>query len=219
MLTPTDLQQLPSIQIQSPLAIMGAFIYLVRHRFSPTWELPWQWTDDPATTGIWVEAQFNEFTEIRDGRPGVFVDRDQTTYGKVSTGHQASEQPRILQHDLTHHISFGQTDMSIDCISTSRGESIQLADMVQSYIEASRYIIMKVFGFRDMSPLVMGKAAPMAKQQDLHQTSIQFRVEYETRWATFPAAPALSGLGLHIKESTQPVNNVLANIYLNSSSP
>ena len=217
MLTPSDLNQLPSITLQSPLAIMGAFIYLVRDRFAPKWNLNWQWTDDAATTGLWVEAQYNEHTEVRDGRPGVFIDREQTTYGKVSTGHLDQTQPRILQTDLTHYISFGQTDISIDCLSTQRGESMMLGDTVQSYIESSKYVIMKVFGFRDISPLMMGKTQAFAKQVDLHQTSISFRVEYETRWATTPVAPILRGLQTSLQETKQGVNSALAEIYLKST--
>lgn len=217
-ITPTDLKQLPSIKLQSPLAIIGAFLYLIRNRFAAGARMPWEWHADYTTTGILVEAQYNETTEVRDNRPGVFVDRDQTSYGKVSLGNLDQAQPLILQRQLTHFMSVGQTDLLIDCVSTSRGESMQIADAVQGYIEASRYIIMGVFGFRDISPIVMGRTATFAKQTDLHQTTLNFRVEYETHWATAPAYPVLRGLGIHLKESDgQGVNTYLANIYLDST--
>lgn len=217
-LGPTDLSQLPSVKLQSPLAVIGAFIYLVRERFNPRYGLQWQWQSDVTTTDIVIEAQYNQNTEERDARPGIYIDKDQTSYGKVSTGHLDHDQPRILERDLEHRISFGQTDIVIDCISPSRGESMYLADVVQSYLEASKYVIMAVFGFRDISPIVCGRTQAFSKQTDLHQTTLTFRVEYETRWKTAPAANVMAGLQLHLSQrADEGPNKVLADIYLNSN--
>lgn len=215
---PTELDQLPSVKLQSPLAVIGAFIYLVRERFNPKWGLQWQWLESMADTDIVIEAQFNENTETRDSRPGVYIDKDQTTYGKVSTGNLDMNQPNILERQLTHYLSFGQTDVIIDCVSPSRGESMQLADTIQAYLESSKYIIMGVFGFRDISPIVASRTQAFAKQVDLHQTTISFRVEYETRWKTAPAVPILQGLQLQMDASpSSGPNTLLANLYLKSN--
>ncbi len=217
--TPEELNQLPSIRLQSPLAILGALLYLVRHRFDPEFKLPWEWSGNATETGILVETQFNEGTEVRDNRPGIFIDRSQTTYGKVSLRNLDQDQGQLLPKETVNYISIGQTDVTIDCISTSRGESAQLADEVQSYLESSKYIIMGVFKFRDISPIVMGPTQAFEKQTELHQTNLTFRVEYETKWRTSHAFPILRGLGLRIADQDPKtgVNTIMTDIYLNSS--
>jgi hypothetical protein len=213
-----SLEQLPSIQVKSPLAIVGAFLYLIRDRFAPDNNLPWRWLSDSSVSDVVIEAQYNRNTEASDPRPGIFVDKEQTSYGKVTVGNQDQNQPKIIQGQLVHYISFAQTDLTIDCVSTSRGESMQLADIVQAYLESSKYIIMQVFGFRDISPIVVNRTQPFQKQTDLHQTSLNFRVEYEVRWATMPAAPALRRIGAHLTENKASggVNTLLADVYLKS---
>jgi hypothetical protein len=216
---PAELGQLFEIKVQSPLAIVGAFLYLVRNRFKddPANQLNWKWRDDPGTTEVTIEAQFNQNTESRDVRPGIYIDRDQTTYGKVSIGNHDQNQHRLLQTDHTHHYSVGQTDIIMECVSPARGESMQLADIVHTYLESSKYIIQAVFGFRDISPIIMGRTVPMEKQTDLHVTQLNFRIDYETRWATTPAAPVLKGLGAHLKETRQGVDSFLTDIYVKST--
>jgi hypothetical protein len=218
-LGPTELGQLYEVKIQSPLALVGAFLYLVRNRFKddPSNTLNWKWRDDPGATDITIEAQYNQNTEARDVRPGIYIDRDQTTYGKVSIGNFDQNQHKLLQTEHTHHFSLGQTDIIMECISPVRGESMQLADITQTYLESSKYIIQAVFGFRDISPIVMSRTSPMVKQTDLHVTTLNFRVDYETRWATTPATAALMSLGVSLKETRQGVDSFLSNIYIKST--
>lgn len=184
----------PPLPLSSPLAILGAFLYIIRNRFTQDNNLPWVWSPDNTITGIVIEAQYNPSAETEDARPGIYVDRDNTIYNKVSTGNLDQSQPRYLARGLEHYISVANSDIVIDCVSPSRGESLQIADLVQTYLESSKQIIMRTFGFRDFSSIIRGRPDIFDKQTYLHQTTVNFKIEYERRWAALPITPLLNGL-------------------------
>lgn len=215
-MTTPDLEQLPSIQLHSPLAIVGAFLYIVRQRFAEGSGMPWVWRDNKADTDIHVEIQYEPNTEAADLRPGVYIDKDQTSYGQVTLGNRDQNQPSILTRRQEQFISFAQSDLIIDCVSPARGESAQIADAIQQYLHMSARIIGAVFSFRSLSPIVLGRTTPFQRQTDLFNTQLTFRVEYEVRWTTVPAAPVLRALGSHLAANTGGVNQQLTDFYLKS---
>lgn len=178
--------------------------------------MPWVWRDNPADTEIHIEVQYEPNTETADKRPGVYIDKDQTSYGQVVLGNRDQNQPAIITRRQEQFISFAQTDILIDCISPVRGESAQIADALQQYLHMSSRIIMQVFSFRSISPIVLGRTMPFQRQTDLFNTQLTFRIEYEVRWATIPAAPVLRALGVQLSESSDGVNTQLSNFYLKS---
>jgi len=199
----------PLINISSPLTLIGIFVAILRDRFSPdTYSDPplkseWLWQSALKSTGIYIESGWNEQLEGRNLRPGLWVDRDQTVYGKVSIGNR-DQIPTILatRHELFY--ADAQTDISIDCTSKDRGESMMLGSLVQDFLQMSARYLMAEFGLRDISPVVLNKTVPFERDRELMGSQVQLRVSYEARWATVPIAQLLSEIRSRIADKDDP---------------
>lgn len=212
----TLLNQQASVGLHSPLAITGAFIYIIRGIFSPDNKLSWTWVDNKTESTILVESQYQPDVDAKDLRPGVYVDVDQTSFGQISTGYQDQNQPGLIETGQETFISHGNVDVLIDCTSKSKGESIQLGTLVSTYLHCSAKLIKKTFGFRSMSPVAMGRCIPYYRQENLFNSQITFRVEFELRYATIPIAPVLRGIGVNFSTTGEDMETVLRDISLKS---
>jgi hypothetical protein len=195
------------INMSAPLTLIGIYVAILRDRFMASTPsvppLKWNWTSDLKTTGIYIEDGFNEAMEARNVRPGIWVDRDQTVFSKVVVGNQ-DQVPVTLTTGMLHYYCQATCDMMIECTSQERGESMMVGSIVHEFLHMSSYEIMKTFGIRDMSPVVMGKTTPFERDRAMMVTQIQFRVEYEARWVSLPIAHLLTGVKLKLGESADP---------------
>lgn len=204
-ITPQGMNQI--FAVSSPVTLLGVLVAILRERFDQATysdpEVPYHWKPDLKETGIFIESGFNDHIETRNVRPGIWVDRDQTAYTKISIGNRDQmpvEVPRRLEYFLVH----ADTDISIDCTSKERGESMLIGSVVQDFLQMSARYIQACFGLRDISPVVMNKTVPYERDRGLMNTQVQFRVSYETRWATLPIVTVLNGISIKIADKTDP---------------
>lgn len=198
--------------LSTPLSIVGMLIEVVRLRFkkgifsNPV--LDWEW--EPFETElisnsniIFIESGFNTNIEAYTVRPGIWIDRDQNVYQKVSIGHQ-DQMPVHVRSRLEEFYAGGECDVVIDCTSPNRGESMVIGSIVQDHLQMSSNIIQGCFGLRDISDVVLNRTIPFDKDDKLWNSPIQFRVYYEIRWATFPAAPLLRDAYQKLSDQADP---------------
>lgn len=198
--------QSPDIFFSTPLTVIGIFVAILREHFSasePDPPLKWSWNDSQELTQLFIESGFNKNNEARGKRPGVWVDRDQTSYGQAVVGNQ-DQVPTIIQVKHDYYYARVQMDMVIDCTSRYRGESMMVGSVVQDFLQMSSVLIQRYFGFRSISPIILNKTVPYEQDQDLMSSQIQFRVEYEARWTTLPILPVLRGISMRIADVADP---------------
>jgi hypothetical protein len=194
---PPSLREQRNVQLNSPLALIGAFIYIIRERFSPPNEGRYQWLDNKSATSVVVEAQFERNTELRDAKPGVYIDRGQTVYRKNTIDNRDQYAPSVMTRRLDQYLTLVETDINIDVVAATKGESATLGNIVMEHIECSRNIIMTFFTLQDISPLIMARTEAFQKDETLFNTPIQFRTTHELRWATLPIAPVMREIVLN----------------------
>lgn len=198
----------PSLfRVSTPMAALGVFVQILRERFSQASSidpiLPWVWNDDVNTTKIFVESGWNDNLEARNVRPGVWVTRNQNVYGKVSLGDQ-DQMPVYQGVRLEQFYCKGDIDINVDCTSTQEGESAIIASVVQDFLHMSSNYIQALFGFHDISPVVMQGTTRFEKDDGLWTTLVQFRATYEARWATLPVANVLNEIAVKIRDMENP---------------
>lgn len=197
----------PFFKLSTSLALLGVLVEIIRERFTegiysdPA--LKWFWKSDLKTTGIFIESGWNENLEGRNVRPGIWIDRDQNVYGKVSVGDQ-DQMPVYKNVRLETFYSPGDVDVIIDCTSTKRGESMMIGSIVQDFLHMSSNVIQAFFGLRDMSPVILGRTVPFEKDDKLMNSPVTFRVQYENRWASAPIATTLHRVSLKISDVIDP---------------
>lgn len=201
------------LKLSTSLATLGMYVAVLRERFrdgavsDPP--LPYIWRSkasgetDAATTGLFIESGWNENLEARNVRPGIWVDRDQNVYGRVAIGDQ-DQIAAVVNVGMESFYCPGDLDIIVDCTSPKRGESMLLGSIVQDFLHMSGRIIMKYFGLRDISPCILNRTVPFEKDIKLWTTPLQFRVAYENRWSTLPAATPIHDLYLRIGDATDP---------------
>lgn len=198
--------------LSTPLSIVGMIIEVIRLRFDKNIDsnpvLEWQWEEfenedltDPDL--IIIESGFNTNIEARTTRPGIWIDRGQNIYQKKSIGHQ-DQMPVNIRTRLEQFYAGGECDILVDCTSPNRGESMIIGSIVQDHLQMSSNLIQGSFGLRDMSDVVLNRTVPFEKDDTLWNSPIQFRVYYEIRWATFPAASLLHDAYMKLANVTDP---------------
>jgi len=192
-----DATQNERIVPSSPLAIIGLFVEIIRRRYSIE-GMPWVWNESVHETQIVIESAFVENTEERNFRPAIFVDKDESTIGRVIVGDRAGVH---LPSSMEGFYGLMTVPLLIDCISTRRGESATIGDTTQFYLHASSDLIQASFGLHDMTPVVLGRTTPFERDHDVWVTPVTFTVQVPVRWSSTPTAPLLQDIITEITHS------------------
>jgi len=197
----------PSIILSSPLTVLGVFVEILRQRFAEgiysNPALDWVWKPELSTTGIFIESGYNTNIEARTTRPGIWIDREQNLYQQAAIGHQ-DQRSMNIQMNLSMFYAIGEMDLSFWCTSPNRGESMMIGSIVQDFLQMSSDIIQAKFGFRNLSDVIMNKTQPMEKDDQLWNTTLEVRAQYEIRWATMPAENLLRSIAATISNQDNP---------------
>jgi hypothetical protein len=210
--SPSRKLQPDSVRLHSPLALTGAFIYMLREYFK-LGLTNWEWKDNLTASDIFISSAYNKNTQVSNHKPGIYVDKGQTTYSKVVIGDRDQHQPAIRSKGLQHYYAICQSDITINCVSPRHGESATIGDEVQHFIIASQYIIAQTFTLRHISPVIGGGTIPFEHDEKMFSTSISTRVEFESRWATIPIAPVLTRLIATVDGDPNSINQMLMNLH------
>lgn len=203
--------QQADIAIGSPLAIVALFTEIVRERFRPGNGLAWAWNEnstpvateantEDAPRRIVIEPAFNENTEVRNFRPAIYIDKGETSAGKVAIGNMAGKQ---LHTGLTGYYALGTAPMDIEVVSDVKGESSILGDIVWFYILAGRDLIRSTFGLHELTPPILGKTVPFEGDKGQWSTHITFEVQFDLRWTTLPISPLLTDIIARYRDSKE----------------
>lgn len=190
----------PRIAFRSPLEIEGAFLFILRDRFTHQ-GTPWLWNEQVNLSKISIELTGHNNTTTADPKPAVWIRRGQIVYGKIVVGDLDQNQPAIMRKRLEHFFSVATCDFTIDCESVRNYESAEIADYVTQFIHKSSNDIQAVFAFRDISGISLGSTEIRKEDENIFNTPVSFRIEFESRWATIPAAPSLKRLTMSITQS------------------
>jgi len=172
------------------LDIVGSYVAVVRDRFkgNDSKSFPWQYNEDSSSTRIFIDAGSVDTYEPKDARPGIFVDRSSMVFQKLAINNMAELN---LKTGKTGFYCMGGGQVSIDCISSNRGESSTLGDIVATHVLMSDDIFRAALGFRDMSPVTLGATQPWEKDDRTFVTRVTSEFTYDMSWQIDPLAQRL----------------------------
>jgi hypothetical protein len=185
----------------SKLAVLGVFVEIIRKRFAietVNGDFQWLWNSDITLTKLAVESAFNEDKTHRNFRPGIYVDCDDQTMGRVVIGDRVGQN---FKTGLEGFWNLQSVPILIECVAAKRAESAALGDVVGIFLHASSDLIQAKFGFHDMTPMTVGRTQPSPRDKDQWITSVTFVVQYPLRWTNAPTAPLLQEIELQVKAS------------------
>ncbi len=197
----------------SPLAIQGAFLEILRERFREGNGLDIIWQENWTLTDILIESAYNEEVEARNKVPALYVYRMQTIPSKQVLGDRAGVN---LPDHMEGHGAINTCAMMIECISNDEGESAILADIVQFTLLAGRDVIMREFGFYDISMPSLGQTTPFQRDQTKWSTPVEFQVQFWIRWRQVPIRPLLQQIAQRITQENTDAENHFIDVTLNS---
>ena len=186
---------------KSSLDIVGTYINLVRARFmSDNNSTPWLWSNDKDQSTIVIESGNNELEEEFDAKPSIFVDRNAIVFPTIAVGNSAAT---YLPLDIRYYYTTPSGQVTIDCVSRSRGESSTLADIVAHHIVMSGNILRKVYGFKNITPVTLTQTQPWEKDDRNYLTRVTSEFTYDVGWKTEPEEVILSRIRqLEVTRST-----------------
>lgn len=205
----------PMIVDGSPLAIIGIFVAFLRERFAPgNGPSAYPWYEDATQAKIFIESAFEDNETKRGAKPALYVDKDQSVYGKSIIGDRAAHRFRDSK-DAQWCLS--TVPILIDCVSSRKGESAILGDITHWSIHVASDVIQKTFALHDMTPPTLGRTIPYEDDQEAWTTPVSFQVQYNVRWTVVPVAPLLSEIAMKIQSSGMSANEYLLELVARSS--
>jgi hypothetical protein len=213
---PPSLLEQKNVQLNSPLALIGAFIYIVRERFQPNNNTRYTWLDNKSATSVLIEASYEKNDEVRDARPAIYTDKGQTVYQQRAISNRDQWSPSLQTRRLEQFYMEVETDIKIDVVAATKGESVTLADIVQQHITCSQRIIETFFTLRRISPSILGRTEPFLKDQTLWNSPLEFRVNTEFRWATLPVAPVMREIFVNTTAEINEQEDFFRQVYIQS---
>jgi hypothetical protein len=169
------------------LDLVGAYVAVVRDRFKGKdfSDFPWQYSEDTSKTRIFIDAGSVDTYESKDARPGIYVDRSSMVFQKLAVNNLAD---MSLTSGSKGFYCMGGGQVSVDCISSSRGESSTLGDIVATHILMSDDVFRSALGFRDMSPVTLGATQAWEKDDRTFVTRVTSEFTYDMSWRQDPLA-------------------------------
>jgi hypothetical protein len=198
----------------SPLAIIGIFVEVLRERFSEE-NSPrpdtWLWDDDTNLSTITIESALEDNSTIRNKQPALFVDKDQSVYGRSVIGDRAVHQFRNSQEIQW---SLATVPVMVECVAARRGESAVLGDIVQWTLHCASDVIQKSFGLHDMTAPTLGRTMPFELDTECWSTPINFQVQYNVVWTYVPIKPLLQHIAARIEASGATASDYFTEVVL-----
>jgi len=190
--TPT---QLPRIAVRSNLSLLGAFLHIVRERFSTDADanFPWSWVEEPAKSGVTIELAYSEDSEQRSILPGILIGKAPTHWSPVTIGDRAgANMPRAEETKIMH----GATTIVANVISRNAGECFVLGDIVShAFLNASDYL-RSGHNLRDVFNVVEGTITPYPKEKTWWQLPVSVTIEFTERWTQQENPTLLTGINV-----------------------
>jgi len=197
----------PDIFPGSPLAVLGIFVDILRIRFSQDnrGSTPYYWASDPTPEAteegtvesprkLIIESQYLQHPDSRDVTPALFVERGALSFTEVSMGSRGDHDQRTGQD---FYIAQGVMPISILCVSSSRGESMEIGSLIGFYMLSLRPSLREIFGFQDVrTPIVDGTQVYRRSTNDIESwvTPVNTQVTCKYLWIETPIAPKLREL-------------------------
>jgi len=183
----------------SPLALIGIFVTILRQRFTPPDNpMNYIWNNDPNVSTIHIESAFEDDKAVRGKKPGIYVDKEQTLYGRNIIGDRAGH---TLHDSKDFQWCLATVPILIECVSARRAESAIIGDVTQWTLHAMSDVIQKTFAFHDMSPITLNRTVPYEDDKEAWSTAISFSVQYNVRWTVLPIAPLLQEVVLQLNRT------------------
>lgn len=208
------------IVVGSPLAVVGIFVELLRLRFSDgNGPSDWPWDPNLNDTEIVIESGFaSPQNTARGKKPAIFVDKDESVYGKVIIGDRVGIDWKNMGD---YQWTLATVPILVECVASQKGTSAILGDVVQWTLHCASDPIQGAFSFHDMSPPTLGRTVPYEADKESWVTPVSFQVQYNVRWSITPIAPLLQELRTRIRSSGADENQYLVEIaaYLSGNLP
>ena len=184
------------VMVKSSLHLLGIYLNALRERFSSVGDdFPWNYDDEDSTTRVYIESGSGDEVSKNDARPAIYVDRSAFIFPKVAIGDFVGRQTKT---GLRAFYSTGQGQINIDCVSSNRGESAVLGDIVQAFLMMSADEILRTQNLRDITPITLGATTAWEKDKRLYATRVTSECSFDVKWATRPDARKIQTIGTRI---------------------
>jgi hypothetical protein len=209
---PTKAQaQGPEIVVGSPLAVVGIFVETLRARFTAgNGPSDWVWDANLNETGIVIESGFASPGNTERGKkPAIFVDKDESVYGKVVIGDRAGMN---LKNMADYQWTLSTVPIIIECVASQKGTSAVIGDIVQWTLHCASDPIQAAFSFHDMTPPTLGRTVPYEADTEAWLTPVSFQVQYNVRWSITPIGPLMQEIRTRLRHANSDATTYLVEV-------
>ncbi len=177
-----------------PLVLIGAFVIILRERFSPDQRLNYVYSTD--VTGdvvpqgkvqIHVDSEYDDDADQGSSlMPRIVVRKGRTTSSQIALDNLDQAQPGLMTRGIVNYHHLVTMDIEIQVIAKTKAESAYLSYIVQTAITGGQKIIERDFYLRKISPVSTSSSRKVTEADTRYLTSVVFQIHYEDRWTTVP---------------------------------
>lgn len=182
----------PLVLPGSPMHLTGMFVYMLQQRFQEgVNKTPWPWSSDDNLTAIYIGSYLETGSHLETFYPRIVVTRGTKVSRRVSVGDLDPRQPEMMLGGTKYGIRHCDIDFRIQIFANNPGEAEVIGDIVFTTIDFSRDEILQEMTLRDIPIVTLQPVSVMPKGEEKYQCTVDFRTNFEVRYATVDAAARL----------------------------
>lgn len=188
----------------STTSILAQFKLLMQDRFSQG-NTPWEYSDIPEERSLHISTELNEEEDIENEDPAIIVGRGTVVWKDVVQASRNKGNDTQLRYGTKKYFGKLETDITLNCVSTAKGTSSLISDVVQGTIAAGQQPIKRYLGIHDIGPVLQQRTQPYESDTSKYTTPVQFRIKYEQTWKHLQSGPEFNQYSLNLKTKDSPV--------------
>lgn len=149
------------------------------------------WTNNPQTTGIWIDTELRWEQEHPEFRPAIYVKLGQINYSTLDGTHRGLVKKDVQEAEY-HYARVGEGSVSFVHVGGTAGEALSLADATLDYLDAFSPVITDDFCFDWFALAACTPVQAVSKDsKEKYASTVTYSFRFTDGWSLKLESPKL----------------------------
>lgn len=175
---------------KDPMVLYGIFLELTRQLFATEGFSDVTWTNDPKTSGIYIQTEYLWDDEVVEKRPAVFISLPELNYSSYTGGNtgQVAIDLQEAEYDFARKVS-GAVQWIV--IGNTKGEAVKIGTAILNYVDAFASVIRKDFCFEEFYVTQFKPVVVVKESRERMRTTLTANFVVQESWTLKMESPKL----------------------------
>jgi hypothetical protein len=160
-------------------------------------DAPFVYTDDPRTTEVFLDTEFNKEAKLYGAKPLLIVSRGAVSSNPIALGDLAEGS---FSRTLRNKTSLVSSSVEIKTIARHSAEVDLLSQIIYSFLISCRTVLPALTSMHQIQSISLTPVAAYEEDDHMYYTQATFSYVMQYQWTWDMAPVLLNAIGLHINE-------------------